>query len=201
MGRLEMGRLEIGEVIRKGLVMRQWGRRPFFIICSSLFLLLVLLVVMAPVILLTSLLPMLDIAEAAAPLPVSQEADIVSGRKTWLFVLKSEVGEKGEGMVVQYLHWYPDADVAAANWARNKNGSQDKFPGDPAQYRVPVEGGLSNVVLLCVRENGRSLCEYRAQSGHWTIHADFVTHNGQTFSSEQIENLATQMGAAMANHE
>ena len=173
-----------------GVSMKLIKLRPFLLATTAFAGLLLLLVMTAPVWLVTAVLPLVNVAEAMRPVPVTQEANIVPGRATWLFVLKSEIGTAREGMVVQYLHWYPDAETAAANWAQNKYGSQDKFPGDPAQYVVPLDGSDVNEVLLCVgRGNGRLLCEYRAQAGHWTMHADFVSNDQAIFSNQQIKNL------------
>ncbi|MCP5095419.1 MAG: hypothetical protein GY943_07700 [Chloroflexi bacterium] len=127
---------------------------------------------------------------------VSESAQISPGRVTWLFFIGTHLGE--DVSVQQYLHWYPDEETAVTNYNQNKYAN---CVDNPINHLIPLPNDAEiNQTLLCDNQHPTQLqCEYRAQSGQWTIHADFSTRQQGTLSLSQIQSLAQQLGERLTN--
>ncbi len=146
--------------------------------------------------LLTARLPLLGQSDWGQGVEVAQTASVSPGRVTWLFFVNSKLGEGAaaqQAAVQQYLHYYSETAVAHANWEENRNGRFD-------HTFIPLtEQANLNQVLLCDEGNRpRISCEYRAQAGNWTIHADFTTRNEQILSLADMVELAQELGEKLA---
>jgi len=181
--------------------MRMKSKRPLrviiiFIMASAG---LAILLRWTPPILLTAWLPLLGQDEWPQDVEVVQTASVLPGRVTWLFFVNSKLGDGATAQ--QYLHYYSETAVAFANWEQNRNGSR-AFVGtsrfDQILIPLPEQANLNQVLLCHEQNNQRTSCEYRAQSGKWTIHADFTTRDERILSLGDIAELAQNLGKKLA---